>query len=234
MFWTEDISENSPNINSKMVDILFKIKCAQLPLNHIDILSDFIELKIPWIKSEPNCGIHQIHIAEEGNGWTRPTDDTNYKLHPSNRTRLIIRISEPCIPLASELTGQTVDIKSHILEIGKFTIRTLKPLDTLYSRYVISPETHSEDAFLHYIAHELTALSLPTRKLLCGKNHFLKLGNKTIHTRSIMISDLDPEQSLILQETGIGEGRLYGCGLFIPHKGIKSLTSNTFSPTMSK
>ncbi len=36
-----------------------------------------------------------------------------------------------------------------------------------------------------------------------------------------MIADLEPMEAIRLQEAGIGEGRLMGCGLFVPHKGIK-------------
>jgi hypothetical protein len=36
-----------------------------------------------------------------------------------------------------------------------------------------------------------------------------------------MVADLEPEQSVLLQQAGLGDGREFGCGLFIPHKGIK-------------
>jgi hypothetical protein len=45
----------------------------------------------------------------------------------------------------------------------------------------------------------------------------------SIFTRSLMVADLEPEQSVHLQQVGLGEGRTIGCGLFIPHKGIKAV-----------
>jgi len=45
----------------------------------------------------------------------------------------------------------------------------------------------------------------------------------SIFTRSLMVADLEPEQSVRLQQIGLGEGRTIGCGLFIPHKGIKAV-----------
>jgi hypothetical protein len=36
-----------------------------------------------------------------------------------------------------------------------------------------------------------------------------------------MVADLEPEQSVLLQEKGLGTHRKMGCGLFLPHKGIK-------------
>ena len=38
-----------------------------------------------------------------------------------------------------------------------------------------------------------------------------------------MIADLDSDPSVKIQQYGLGEGKLLGCGIFLPHKGIKSL-----------
>jgi hypothetical protein len=41
-----------------------------------------------------------------------------------------------------------------------------------------------------------------------------------------MIADLKPEDSIILQQHGLGDGRKMGFGLFVPHKDIKSLDAS--------
>jgi hypothetical protein len=38
-----------------------------------------------------------------------------------------------------------------------------------------------------------------------------------------MIADLTSQDSITLQEQGLGEGRKIGCGLFVPHKDIKAV-----------
>jgi hypothetical protein len=38
-----------------------------------------------------------------------------------------------------------------------------------------------------------------------------------------MVADLRKVESVTLQEQGIGEHRLLGCGLFLPQKGIESV-----------
>jgi hypothetical protein len=45
--------------------------------------------------------------------------------------------------------------------------------------------------------------------------------------RSLMLSGLTREQSLFLQQRGIGSGRKLGFGLFIPHKSIDDLGSRS-------
>ena len=36
-------------------------------------------------------------------------------------------------------------------------------------------------------------------------------------------ADLDKATSLSLQESGVGPGRPLGCGIFLPHKGIRAV-----------
>ena len=42
-------------------------------------------------------------------------------------------------------------------------------------------------------------------------------------TRSLMLADLTLEESLRLQQQGLGTHRHMGCGIFIPHKGIDAV-----------
>jgi hypothetical protein len=59
--------------------------------------------------------------------------------------------------------------------------------------------------------------------MLCGIGHTISTPDGDIETRSVMIADLDKASSLSLQETGVGPGRHYGCGIFLPHKGIRAV-----------
>jgi hypothetical protein len=56
--------------------------------------------------------------------------------------------------------------------------------------------------------------------MLGGITHTMKFPDGAVFTRSLMVADLAPEQSVRLQQAGLGEGRTIGCGLFLPHKGI--------------
>jgi hypothetical protein len=42
-----------------------------------------------------------------------------------------------------------------------------------------------------------------------------------------MIADLKTDESLALQQFGLGEGRKLGCGLFLPHRGIDAVYDST-------
>jgi len=49
--------------------------------------------------------------------------------------------------------------------------------------------------------------------------------SETFQSRSLMLAGLTREQSLLLQQSGLGARRKLGCGLFIPHKDIGDLQS---------
>ena len=53
----------------------------------------------------------------------------------------------------------------------------------------------------------------------------ISFGKKTLYTRSLMIADLSKEESLKLQEEGVGDKKLYGCGIFLPHKSIDAVNN---------
>jgi hypothetical protein len=59
--------------------------------------------------------------------------------------------------------------------------------------------------------------------MMAGLKRSISTPNGTIHTRSLMVADLRKVESVTLQEQGIGERRLLGCGLFLPQKGIESV-----------
>jgi hypothetical protein len=95
---------------------------------------------------------------------------------------------------------------------------------------VAVPESIGSDdeaAFTAFAVEELKALGIRVRKLLCGRAHALQLPDGDLQTRSIMLADLELEEAITLQQKGIGPHRKLGCGLFMPHKGIKAVHEMT-------
>ena len=176
---------------------------------------------LPWIKEEPELGIHQIHGATSGNGWERPADGE--LIHLSKRTRMHLRVPSSRIADANELVGKTLDVAGHSVTIGKMATKKIDPFSTIFSRYIVASPGMSEDDFLQWIYTELKARDIQARKLLCGIGHELEANGKKIETRSLMIADLDKSTSVALQEIGLGPHRHLGCGIFIAHKGIKAV-----------
>jgi CRISPR-associated protein Cas6 len=226
-FWKEDKDENAPYVvPDDVVDLVYRIDCRALPLDHAHALSQAVRERLDWMDAEPDAGIHLVHGAESGNGWLRPEDAANELLHLSRRARMTLRVPRHRIDDARQLTGETLDIEGHALAVGEATVRLFSTMATQFARYVASPDgidDEDETAFLNYVVAELGALDIKARKILCGRAHSFQLPDRALFCRSVMLADLEAEEAVRVQQRGIGDLQKYGCGLFIPHKGIKAV-----------
>jgi len=220
MFWNETKSDKPYEAPDDIVDLAFKIKCKCLPLEHTRQLSLALHEALPWIVDEDSMGIHLIHGAESGNGWQRPEDTKNEVLYLSRRTRMSLRLPKERLDDAASLTGQTLSIDDYSIEVGESVVKPLSISSTIFSRYVQSSEQESEDDFLRRIYAELQGMNVEVSKLLCGKTHILQGLKGDVFTRSVMLAELKPDESVRVQQQGLGDGRKIGCGLFLAHKGI--------------
>ena len=231
MFWEEEKNENSTYVvPDDVVDLVYSISCKCLPLDHAYSFSRAIRDALPWMDQEEQAGIHLIHGAESGNGWMRPENTTNELLHLSKRSRMSLRVPRHRIEDAGTLAGEKLDIDGHMLEVGKVKVKLFSTLPTQFARYVVIPDSVGNDdeaAFMAYVGDTLKTLDIKVRKMLCGRGHAIRHPEGDLHTRSVMLADLDVEQAVTLQQRGIGQHRKIGCGLFIPHKGIKAVHEMT-------
>ena len=221
MYWQENDKKNDISTSDQVIDVSYKIDCKQIPTCHAWELSQALYQAMPWIKDEPELGIHQIHGAASGNGWERPPDGE--LIHLSRRTRMHLRIPASRAAEANELVGETLDVAGHAVAVGNMASKSIDPFTTLFARYIVASADMSEDEFLQWVVAELSARDIQARKLLCGIGHEFEANGEKIETRSLMIADLDKSTSIVLQEKGIGLHRHFGCGIFIPHKGIKAV-----------
>lgn len=234
MFWQEDEDKSLPyQTPDDIVDVLFSIDCKQLPLDHAWLLYKAIMGRFPEPITGENSalqvplGIHHIHVAESANGWTRPEEVMEATLYPSKRTKLVLRAHKHQLANLSNLCEAELLIGKYPLKVGKMKTRLLTNSSVVFSRHVVcQDETESETVFLERNAsevHKLTGIKI--KKMMCGKSHQITTPNGPVYTRHLMIADLESEPSIKLQQFGLGAHRTLGCGIFLPHKGIKSLNS---------
>jgi CRISPR-associated protein Cas6 len=223
MYWQENEEQERYQVPDDVVDLLFGIDCRTLPVDHAFALSQALRTHLPWLGRERGAGVHPLHVAESGNGWMRPQDPGDL-LHLSRRTKLGLRVPNARVDEARALSGETLQVAGRPVLVKDATVRRLSDLTTLFSRYVAADETwDDEEAFLERAAARLHDLGIQPRKLLCGTERTISTPDGTIHSRSLMVADLSVEQSVRLQEEGIGPHRELGCGLFVPHRDIKEV-----------
>ena len=225
MFWQEDEDKTLPfSAPDDVLDVSFAISCKRLPYDHAWALFKAVETALPWLTEDRVSGIHPIHVAESANGWMRPEDDDDQLLIPSRRTRMSIRIPKTRLQDTLQLTGTKLDVGGYPLTVGKGKEKPFVNASVIFSRYVLSDEAEEENDFLQRMADEIHRVAdFKIKKMLCGKSHQIRTDDGMAFTRHLMIADLDSDPSIKLQQYGLGEGRKFGCGLFLPHKGIKTL-----------
>ena len=220
MLWEEDVDVENFSPTHDMLDLAFTIQCRCLPWDHAYLLSQAIHQVLPWFAEEEDAGLHLIRGAESGNGWQR-TDEPGGIIYLSRRAKLVLRLPRSRIPQAQVLTGLSLQLAEYELLIGKLTEKPLSAHEVMFAHYVTAPEQQSEETFIEDCLLQLRQLNIRCRKMLCGKTTVFSTPSGKLFTRSLMIADLLPEDAVKLQQKGLGEKRKMGCGLFVPHKGIR-------------
>ena len=227
MFWQDQEDEKQKfSVPDNVVDLSFKVQCKQLPLDHAYELSQSIQQALPWITDEPLTGIHLIHGAESGNGWIRP-QEPDAILSLSKRTRFMLRLPKHRVEDASKLIGQKLNVAGNDLVLSAPSQKPLSVMTTIFARYVVIPnlseDLEDEEVFLNQVADLLRKEGIQVKKMMSGLTHVLRMPDKDLFARSLMIDGLKIEETIYLQQYGLGEGQLVGCGLFMPHKGIDAV-----------
>ncbi|GMR08213.1 MAG: type I-MYXAN CRISPR-associated protein Cas6/Cmx6 [Gammaproteobacteria bacterium] len=219
MYWEESQSQRDALPGDDVVDIAFAIQCRMLPVDHAYALSEALCRQLPWLPGETGAGVHHIYIPETGNGWSRGTE----LMHLSHRTKLIIRVPGHRIDEAQQLTGTVLNVSGHEMTIKNGAIRRLSELSTLVSRFMVYQKGDNEALFQDNMASQLKHMGIRLRKMLPGRTNIIATPDGEVYTRSVMLAELDIDESIKLQQLGLGQHRRMGCGMFVPQRDIKEL-----------
>ena len=224
MLWQDD----PPSVpsSSDAVDLVFRIDCQRLPVDHAAALAQAIVRLAPWLAQSPFTAVQPIRVAGSQNGWERPADG---ELLLSRRTRLLIRVANELSDQSVDaLCGQSLDIAGHSMTIVSARPRALTPSATLLARNVCYKgldDPDDEQQFSDAVVQNCQALGFQPTRLLCGLQQQLVGAGEPLHTRSVLLANVPPTQSLTLQRHGLGDQRLIGCGVLIPNKDISAVNA---------
>ena len=208
--------------SSQMIDVAFHINCKTLPYDHAFELSQKIINLLPWMKKSKLSGIQTLHGPDSGNGWVRSEND---EIFLSKRTRLILRVPRSEVSKTKSLESEVIKVLGSDIKIGKSTTKSFLVVRDLICRFVLCDDSQNEEEFLSSVRNELRNHNIVIKKAICGKTKNLMIDGNKKFTRSLMIADLSKENSILLQDLGVGDGRLFGCGIFLPHKSIDAVAN---------
>lgn len=199
-----------------MVDVAFEVHCECLPRDYGFALFRALANELDWLEGEADAGVHPLH-GTSASFCSDGTASMNGSLCLGKRARLTLRLPQQRVAQAMDLAGTRLDLGSG-LDVGPGRLRELTPFATVYSHFV-STGTADELEFLGQAAALLKAAGLPDT-MIAGKAHATCTPEGDVHGFSLLLHGLTPGQSLAVQESGLGEGRKLGCGIFIPHKSV--------------
>lgn len=191
----------------EMTEVLFDIRGEYIPSAYQYPLWLALTAHLPALADEQFAGVVPLRglSAESGN------------LLPK-RTKLILRL--PDAMDYSPLLDKTLDLQTCKVHLGAAKPRILQPYSTLHAHLVATDSDEVE--FLRNTQARLNEMSI-NGKLICGMRNSYDLNGSTTYGYSLVIHELKPAASLLLQRTGLGPHRNFGCGIFIPYKVIADL-----------
>lgn len=203
--------------SEEYVDLMFKLRGAPIPLDNGYVIYSALSNICPSIHELEPIGIHPIA--------GRPTK--NNLLELTAQSRLKIRIHHQQIPLIYPyLAGQYFHIGQNCYQLGIPDYKPLISSESVYSRLVIITGFQDSTKFIKAVQRKLDNLEIQGKiELLTRQDGTPQRRQLTINKEGkqfkvrgfgVKISELNPEDSLILQEKGISGKRKMMCGIFVP------------------
>lgn len=211
----------------RVIDLSFSIQGQQIPADHGYSLYSCISRLLPKLHNSAEIGIHPISGVPAGECLISLT----------NNSKLVFRLDDEMIKEILPIAGKTLDLDGHIFNIGVCASLPIVPYPRLYSRIVIIKGFMEPEPFLEAASRQLEALGIKGKASLVSQPEIAKANEGRtsgthspylrrtigIHGKQVVgfalrVSELSPEESIILQEKGLGGRRHFGCGIFIPDR----------------
>jgi CRISPR-associated protein Cas6 len=188
------------------IDVAFAVRGDVIPVDHgyaLYAALSRLDTAGSWLHEADELAIHPIRGVYAGSG--------SLKLNPQSRLRL--RLPAVSLPQVLPLAGKAVEIDGHRLHIGVPQTALLRPAAVVYAHTVTTRNGQDEERFDTEIQHQLDTLGI-RGKATRGKRRVLRVRDKTVVGHSLLVSELTAEESVRLQEAGLGGRRKMGCGVF--------------------
>ena len=192
-----------------MIDMVFDASGETLPPAYPFALWAELTRHVPQLADDESVGVLPLRTAESGADILLP-----------RRAKLVLRLPQTLMQAAAALSGVSLDISGSALRLGVVQERQIQPHPTLHAQLVTGAD--DEVSFLEEMRASLSAMGIEAG-LICGMHKTLSNDGHTLTGYSLVVHGLKPEASLSLQSEGMGEGRHFGCGIFLPYKVISGL-----------
>ena len=196
--------------NKHVVDLFFHVQGKEVPVDHEYTLYSAISRILEsgeenkWLHNADNVGLLPIRGHYAGQG----------KLMLDQHARFGLRLPVNLIPKVLRLAGKRLDVNGEALRVGVSTTSALIPAPLLYAHIVTTKNGEDETRFDTEIQRQLDALGIKGKPAR-GPRRIVTIKDKKVVGYSLLVSELTAEESICLQEQGLGGRRKMGCGVFV-------------------
>lgn len=228
-----------------MIDLSFLLTGKQVPADHGYLLYGGVTQHLPQLHAPQahltpskeareddslwgEVGIHPI------NGWLAGEG----KINLTSRSRLTLRLDAARIADVMQLAGKRLVLGDDELRVGIPRPYALKPAARLYSRLVVIKGFMKPEPFLEAARRQLEEKGVNGRVGLVQRRRessfegrsrsspercpyvrrTICIRDKQVVGYAVTVDELSAEDSIRLQEVGIGGRRRFGCGIFVPDR----------------
>lgn len=208
-----------------VVDLIFSLTGKGIPHDHGYALYGAVARVVPTVHGAKDIGIFPI----------RGTAGGDRTLALSNHPALRIRLPADKIPALLPLAGKTLELDGHRIRVGVPQVAALVPAPVLACPLVliklakVDEGKITPEAFLAAARKKLTEMNIEAEADIqitrtgarAGepRRRVIRVKEQTHVGFAMVVQALTAEESIRLQEDGLGGRRLMGCGLFLPERG---------------
>lgn len=198
----------------RSIDLAFSVVGqVALPCDHGFALFAAVSRILPEVHESNDLAIHPIRGQIIGDRRMRLCD----------WSKLIIRTNADRIPDLLPLAGKSLRVDDAALRVGVPEVRGLVPATAIRSRLVVIKVANTGAAeltaemFGAAARRQLDALEIGADAILSmGKRRSLRMKQREIVGYEVLVEGLSAEESIRIQEQGLGGKRHMGCGMFVP------------------
>jgi CRISPR-associated protein Cas6 len=199
-------------LNLPYVELSFGVIGQTLPADHGYGLYSAIAHLCPDIHEQEEVSIQTISGEPDKQG----------KIYLSRQSQIRVRLpyNPEKIALVLPLAGQHLTIGNHNIQLGIPQIYPLRPTDKLRSRIVTIKKFQEPEPFKDAAQRQLDALGIQGNLVLPlnedgePSRKAIKIKTYSVVGFSLIVTDLSDEDSIKLQQFGLGGKHRMGCGIF--------------------
>jgi CRISPR-associated protein Cas6 len=201
------------------IEARFPITGDTLPTDHAYLLYSAL-----------SHGVPEFH-ANEGGMRFSPINGESHKqglIRVFSKSRLRVRFDADRIATVLPLAGQKLKVGEHAIRLGAPTVVSLEAASILTAPFVTFKNSDTPERFMEVAREKLNALNVAAEPGIPLAEKGARAGEprrRIVHIKGmkivgypLVVQGLTADESIRLQEQGLGGRTRIGCGFFVPHR----------------